>query len=177
MDGSLMAALPQGQEVIRVISTNGVTKVVKIADCSTCEEVMRVTLRKFALREDHERNYCFWVLDGFEPDPRQCRRLGDTELWRIIKDHKRPERNRLILRRVPAGEPGEPELQVAGAGADRQEESEAEPATGRRLGRKFAPRSIASCHQRTERCRLHIAVSRAAEAQGHAPAIRRAAAA
>lgn len=112
-DGSLMAALPQGQDVIRVISTGGVTKVVKIADCNTCEEVMRVTLRKFALREDHDRNYCFWVLAGVDPDPKQCRRLGDTELWRIIKDQKRPERNRLILRRVPSGEPGEPELQRA----------------------------------------------------------------
>lgn len=114
-DGSLMAALPQGQDVIRVISTGGVTKVVKIADCNTCEEVMRVTLRKFALREDHERNYCFWVLAGVEPDPNQCRRLGDTELWRVIKDHTRPERNRLILRRVPAGEPGMPELERAAA--------------------------------------------------------------
>lgn len=112
-DGSLMAALPQGQDVIRVISTGGVTKVVKIADCTTCEDVMRVTLRKFALREDHDRNYCFWVLAGVDPDPKQCRRLGDTELWRIIKDQKRPERNRLILRRVPSGEPGEAELQRA----------------------------------------------------------------
>ncbi len=115
MDGSLMAALPQGQDVIRVISTGGVTKVVKIADCKTCEEVMRVTLRKFALREDHERNYCFWVLNGVEPDPNQCRRLGDTELWRVIKDHTRPERNRLILRRVPSGEPGQSELERAAA--------------------------------------------------------------
>ncbi|KAI2636453.1 kinase-like domain-containing protein [Hypomontagnella submonticulosa] len=112
-DGSLMAALPQGQDVIRVISTGGVTKVVKIADCNTCEEVMRVTLRKFALREDHDRNFCFWVLAGVDPDPKQCRRLGDTELWRIIKDQKRPERNRLILRRVLPGEPGESELQRA----------------------------------------------------------------
>ncbi|KAG6021008.1 hypothetical protein E4U41_002635 [Claviceps citrina] len=113
MDGSLMATLPHGQDIIRVISTGGVTKVVKIADCNTCEDVMRVTLRKFALREDHERNYCFWVLAGVDPDPAQCRRLGDTELWRIIKDQRRPERNRLILRRVPAGEPGESELQRA----------------------------------------------------------------
>lgn len=113
MDGSLMAALPQGQDVIRVISTGGVTKVVKIADCNTCAEVMRVTLRKFALREDHERNYCFWVLAGIDPDPSQCRRLGDTELWRVIKDQRRPERNRLILRRVPAAEPGDAELQRA----------------------------------------------------------------
>lgn len=122
MDGSLMAALPQGQDVIRVISTGGVTKVVKIADCNTCEDVMRVTLRKFALREDHERNYCFWVLTGIDPDPSQCRRLGDTELWRIIKDQRRPERNRLILRRVPAGEPGESELQRAAAIAMEEEQ-------------------------------------------------------
>ncbi|CAM1502905.1 Fc.00g076810.m01.CDS01 [Cosmosporella sp. VM-42] len=122
MDGSLMAALPQGQDVIRVISTGGVTKVVKIADCNTCEEVMRVTLRKFALREDHERNYCFWVLAGIDPDPSQCRRLGDTELWRIIKDQRRPERNRLILRRVPAAEPGDAELQRAAAIAMEEEQ-------------------------------------------------------
>ena len=122
MDGSLMAALPQNQEVIRVISTGGVTKVVKIADCNTCEDVMRVTLRKFALREDHERNYCFWVLAGIDPDPSQCRRLGDTELWRIINDQRRPERNRLILRRVPAGEPGEAELQRAAAIAMEEEQ-------------------------------------------------------
>lgn len=115
LDGSLMAALPQGQDVIRVISTGGVTKVVKVADCNTCEEVMRVTLRKFALREDHERNFCFWVLNGVEPDPSQCRRLGDTELWRIIQDQKRPERNRLILRKIPAGDPGEAELHRAAA--------------------------------------------------------------
>lgn len=114
-DGSLMAALPQNQDVIRVISSGGLTKVVKIADCKNCEEVMRVTLRKFALREDHERNYCFWVLVGLEPDPKKCRRLGDTELWKIIKDEKRPERNRLILRRVPAGEPGHSELERAAA--------------------------------------------------------------
>ncbi|KAF7542577.1 hypothetical protein G7Z17_g11453 [Cylindrodendrum hubeiense] len=111
-----------GQDVIRVISTGGVTKVVKIVDCNTCEEVMRVTLRKFALREDHERNYCFWVLAGIDPDPSQCRRLGDTELWRVIKDQRRPERNRLILRRVPAGEPGDPELQRAAAIAMEEEQ-------------------------------------------------------
>ncbi|EHK17075.1 uncharacterized protein TRIVIDRAFT_41605 [Trichoderma virens Gv29-8] len=122
LDGSLMATLPQGQHIIRVISTGGVTKVVKIAECNTCEDVMRVTLRKFGLREDHERNYCFWVLTGIDADPSQCRRLGDTELWRIIKDQRRPERNRLILRRVPAGEPGEAELQRAAAIAMEEEQ-------------------------------------------------------
>ncbi|KAH8895043.1 mating response [Thozetella sp. PMI_491] len=127
MDGSLMAALPQGQDVIRVISTGGVTKVVKVADCNTCEEVMRVTLRKFALREDHERNYCFWVLAGIDPAPQHCRPIGDTELWRIIKDKSRPERNRLILRRVPAGEPGQAELERAAAIALEEQQSHSRP--------------------------------------------------
>ncbi|KAH8821657.1 BcSTE11, mitogen-activated protein kinase [Xylogone sp. PMI_703] len=115
IDGSLMAQLPQNQDVIRVISSNGLTKVVKIADCNSCDEVMRVTLRKFGFREDHERNHCFYVLNGVDPDPAHCRRLSESELWRIIKDQKRPERNRLILRKIHAGEPTEAELQRAAA--------------------------------------------------------------
>lgn len=113
IDGSLMAQLPQNQDMIRVISVKGVTKVVKVADCRSCDEVMRVTLRKFGYREDHDRNYCFYVLAGIDPDPSQCRKLSENELWRIIKDTKRPERNRLILRKIHAGEPGEDELKRA----------------------------------------------------------------
>ncbi|KAA8572453.1 hypothetical protein EYC84_003073 [Monilinia fructicola] len=113
IDGSLMASLPTNQDVIRVISSKGVTKVVKVADCSSCDEVMRLTLRKFGYREDHDRNYCFWVLAGVDPDPSQCRRLPEAELWRIIKDQRRAERNRLILRKIHAGEPGDDELQRA----------------------------------------------------------------
>lgn len=113
IDGSLMASLPQDQDVIRVISTGALTKVVKITDCTSCDEVMRLTLRKFGYREDHDRNYCFYTLAGVEPDPSACRRLYEQELWRIIKDPKRPERNRLILRKIHAGEPGGAELQRA----------------------------------------------------------------
>jgi len=113
VDGSLMASLPTNQDVIRVISSKGVTKVVKVADCNSCDEVMRLTLRKFGYREDHDRNYCFWVLAGVDPDPSQCRRLPEAELWRIIKDQRRAERNRLILRKIHAGEPGDEELQRA----------------------------------------------------------------
>ncbi|KAI9052290.1 hypothetical protein LZ554_003644 [Drepanopeziza brunnea f. sp. 'monogermtubi'] len=113
IDGSMMTQLPQNQDIIRVISTGGLTKVVRILDCQSCEEVMRVTLRKFGYREDHDRNYCFYVLAGVDPDPSQCRRITEAELWRIIKDQKRPERNRLILRKIHQGEPGEAELQRA----------------------------------------------------------------
>lgn len=115
IDGSMMTTLPQDQNFIRVISTGGLTKVVKIEDCNSCDEVMRLTLRKFGYREDHDRNYCFYTLAGVEPDPASVRRVYEPELWRIVKDLKRPERNRLILRKIHAGEPGMPELERAAA--------------------------------------------------------------
>ncbi|KAG0648577.1 Serine threonine-kinase ste11 [Hyphodiscus hymeniophilus] len=115
IDGSLMAQLPQNQDMIRVISAGGLTKVVRIVDCKSCDEVMRLTLRKFGYREDHDRNYCFYVLTGVDADPSQCRRLSETELWRIIQDQKRPERNRLMLRKDRQGPPGDAELQRAAA--------------------------------------------------------------
>ena len=115
IDGSLMAQLPQNQDMIRVISSGGLTKVVRIVDCKSCDEVMRLTLRKFGYREDHDRNYCFYVLTGVDADPDQCRRLPETDLWRIIQDQKRPERNRLMLRKIHQGPPGEAELQRAAA--------------------------------------------------------------
>lgn len=113
IDGSLMAQLPTDQDMIRVISFGGLTKVVRINDCNTCDEVMRITLRKFGYREDRDRDYCFYVLNGLEPSPEHCRRLSEQELWRIIQDQKRPERNRLILRKLDRGEPGEAELSRA----------------------------------------------------------------
>jgi mitogen-activated protein kinase kinase kinase len=124
VDGSLMAALPEHQDMIRVIAMDGVTRVFKVSECQTIDDVMRLTLRKFGYREDHERNYCFWTLAGLEPDPAACRRLFEQELWRIIKDPKRPERNRLILRKIHAGEPSDAELQRAADIA--QEESAAQ---------------------------------------------------
>ena len=114
IDGSLMSQLPPNQDMIRVISTGGVTKVFRVSDCTSCDQVMRLALRKFGYREDHDRNYCFYILNGLEPDPSQCRRLPENELWRIIKEPTRPERNRLILRKIHQ-EPGDAELQRAAA--------------------------------------------------------------
>lgn len=115
IDGSLMAQLPTDQDMIRVISFGGLTKVVRITDCNSCDEVMRITLRKFGYREDRDRDYCFYVLNGLDPSPDHCRRLSEQELWHIIQDQKRPERNRLILRKLDRGEPGEAELSRAAA--------------------------------------------------------------
>lgn len=113
IDGSTMGSLPQMMHCVRVIYAGGETRVVKVQNCKTSEEIIRSTLRKFGLREDHVKNYRFWVLDGTEPDPARCRPIGDAELVRICGDRSRAERNRLILRKIHAGEPDEDELQRA----------------------------------------------------------------
>ncbi|EHL01995.1 putative Serine/threonine-protein kinase STE11 [Glarea lozoyensis 74030] len=119
-DGSTMAKLLPEQGVVRVISSQGQSKVFVVKDCNSCDELMRMTLRKFNYREDHDRNYCFWILNGPKPDPKACRRLSDTELWQILKDPRRAERNRLILRKIHAGEPELDQLQRAAAIANEE---------------------------------------------------------
>ena len=113
MDGSFMGSLPHRMDLLRVIYAGGETRVVNVLNCKSSDDIFRCTLRKFGLREDHVKNYYFYVLDGVEPDPSRCRRISDVELVRISADRARPERNRLILRKVHAGEPGEDELQRA----------------------------------------------------------------
>ncbi|KAI9807324.1 MAG: ATP binding [Piccolia ochrophora] len=113
IDGSFIGPLPSKMECVRVIYAGGETKVVKVTGAKTSEDIIRLTLRKFGLREDHVKNFCFYVLDGTDPDPGNCRRLSEMELVRICSDRLRAERNRLILRKVHAGEPGDEELQRA----------------------------------------------------------------
>ncbi|KAI1006641.1 Mitogen-activated protein kinase kinae kinase [Podosphaera aphanis] len=113
IDGSMMGQLPYGSDIIRVITSGGASKSFRVTDCNSYDEVMRMVLRKFGYREDRYRNYHFYVLDGLDPDPSQCRQLSETELWKIIKDTKRSERNRLILRKIHQGEPGIVELERA----------------------------------------------------------------
>ncbi|KAI9805128.1 MAG: hypothetical protein M1825_000962 [Sarcosagium campestre] len=113
VDGSLVGPLPSKMECVRVIYAGGTTRVVKVMGYKTAEDIIRMTLRKLNLREDHAKNYCFYILDGTEPDPANCRRISDSELVRICGDRTRAERNRLILRKVHAGEPEDEELQRA----------------------------------------------------------------
>ncbi|KAI9784971.1 MAG: ATP binding [Geoglossum umbratile] len=113
IDGSLMSSLPPKLPVIRVIYAQGETKVVNIDGRKTSDEIIRSTLKKFGLREDHVKSYCFYILDGIEPDPGNCRRVYEPELLRICGDLTRAERNRLILRKIHTGEPGMDELQRA----------------------------------------------------------------
>ena len=110
---STMGKLPIGHPVIRVIYNSGQTKVLDIKGCKTADEIILNVLRKLNFSESHVKNYCFYILDGIEQDPNNCRRLGDAELVRICLDLSRVERGRLILRKIHAGEPNPDELRKA----------------------------------------------------------------
>jgi mitogen-activated protein kinase kinase kinase len=71
------------------------------------------TIRKGNLIEAHLKSYCFYVLDGIDPNPALCRRINDAEVLRIVSDSSRVERNRLILRKIHEGEPDEGQLKTA----------------------------------------------------------------
>ncbi|KAH2139574.1 hypothetical protein KXV72_000914 [Aspergillus fumigatus] len=113
IDGLTMGALPANSPVIRVIYTGGQTKVLDIKHCKTADEIILCVLKKLQLPEHQYRNYCFYVLDGLEPDPSNCRRLTDQELMEICEGSSRSERGRLILRKIHAGEPDTDELRRA----------------------------------------------------------------
>ena len=113
IDGLTMGTLPANSPVIRVIYTGGQTKVLKVKHCKTSDEVMVCVLKKLQLPENQHRHYCFYVLNGLEPDPAHCRRVTDLELMRICDGGNKSERGRLILRKVSAGEPDSDELRRA----------------------------------------------------------------
>ncbi|KAL4807800.1 kinase-like domain-containing protein [Aspergillus unguis] len=113
IDNMTMGSLLSNAPVIRVIYTGGQTKVLDIKHCKTPDEVILCVLKKLQLPEHQYRNYCFYVLDGLEPDSSNCRRLSDNELMDICEDFHRPERGRLILRKIHAGEPDNDEVHRA----------------------------------------------------------------
>ena len=112
MDGLTMGPLPKSP-VIRVIYTGGQTKVLNIKHCKTPDEVILCVLKKLQLPEHQYRNYCFYVLDGLDPEPSNCRRLSDAELMQVCEAYHRLERGRLILRMTHAGKPDLDELRRA----------------------------------------------------------------
>lgn len=112
LDGLTMGPLPANSPVIRVIYTGGQTKVLNIKHCKTPDEIILCVLKKLQLPEHQYRHYCFYVLDGLEPDPSHCRKLNDHELMAICEG-AHSERGRLILRKTHAGEPDNDELRRA----------------------------------------------------------------
>lgn len=113
IDGLTYGGLPANSPVVRIIHARGETKVLNIKHCRTADDVIATVLRKLLLPESHFRNYCFWVLDGLEATTANCRRLSDIELMKICDDPLRSERNRLMLRKINAGEPDPDELRRA----------------------------------------------------------------
>lgn len=110
--GKLQAGSPH----IRVIynsSGNPVTKVLDIKNCNSADQIMLNVLRKLNLNEHHFKNYCFYTLNGLDPDPANCYRLSDADLVRVCRDTNRSDRGRLILRKIHAGEPDEEDLRKA----------------------------------------------------------------
>lgn len=97
--------LPSHKPLIRVVYETGRSSVVNIEGFRTAEDIVRITLKKGALNENHCRSYCFYVLDGTDPNPTFCRKIGETELVKLCNDRIRSERGRLILRKIHAGEP------------------------------------------------------------------------
>jgi mitogen-activated protein kinase kinase kinase len=112
--------LPADKALIRVIFDNGRSSVVSVENCLTAEEIILKTLKKGGLNEAHVKNYCFYTLEGIEPNPAYCRRINDAELVRMCVDRTRVERSRLILRKVHAGEPQEEQLKTAASIAAQQ---------------------------------------------------------
>ncbi|RDW78771.1 STE11 family mitogen-activated protein kinase kinase kinase [Aspergillus mulundensis] len=113
LDGMTMGSLLSNSPVIRVIYTGGQTKVLDIKHCKTPDEIILCVLKKLQLPEHQYRNYCFYVLDGLDADPSNCRRLSDHELMEICEGFHRSERGRLILRKIHAGEPDAEEVHRA----------------------------------------------------------------
>ena len=109
------AILPPDKALIRVIFSTGQSSVVNVEGCKTADDIVVKTLSKGRISEanPNPRNYCFYVLDGSEPNPALCRRLGESELVRVCNDSSRQERGRLILRTIHSGEPEEEQLKTA----------------------------------------------------------------
>ena len=117
---NMVGALPIDKPLIRVIYETGRHCVVNIDGFRTAEDIVRTTLKKGALNENHCRSYCFYVLDGTDPNPTFCRRIGEAELIKLCNDRVRSERGRLILRKIHAGEPEGEQLRQAARIAEQQ---------------------------------------------------------
>lgn len=113
-------SLPSHKPLIRVIYETGRSSVVNIEGFRSAEDIIRITLKKGALNESHCRSYCFYVLDGTDPNPTFCRKIGETELVKLCNDRIRSERGRLILRKIHAGEPEGEQLRAAARLAEQQ---------------------------------------------------------
>lgn len=113
MVGLTLGSLPANSPNIRVIHSGGQTKVINIRNCSTVDDIMALLFQKIKIPSSYLRNYCFYVLDGLNADPANCRRLSDSEVMKICDGLNKSERKRLILQKINAGEPDLGDVQRA----------------------------------------------------------------
>ncbi|KAB8576227.1 hypothetical protein FH972_025755 [Carpinus fangiana] len=111
--GSSTAALPPDKPWIRVVYDNGTSSVVSLEGVTTFDEVMSRTLKKGNLDPKILRTYCFWLLDGTDPNPAYTRRLDQQEALRVCNDKTNPERERLMVRKIHMGEPDDAQIYAA----------------------------------------------------------------
>ena len=75
IDGLTLSSLPTNSPVIRIIHSEGQTKVLNIKNCQSVDDIIKGLLKKLKIHESHFRNYCFYVLDGVEAAPANFSRL------------------------------------------------------------------------------------------------------
>lgn len=82
------------QDCVRIIGSEGQTRVVNISGCINAQQVYKAALKKFGHTDDWS-NYCVYITTSDD----KAVRLTDAELMHLVQDVTRPERSRIILRK------------------------------------------------------------------------------
>ena len=96
--------LPGKSSLIKIIHESGMTSVCDVDGIRSAEDII-ARIHKQARLSEPSKNYQFYVMDGVEANYTACRRLTNYELFSIGLDPSRPERQRLIIRKLSYGEP------------------------------------------------------------------------
>lgn len=129
VDTDVANGIPKDKPWIRAIFDNARSSIVFVGECRSAEDIILATLRQGRLNESHYKSYCFWVLEGTDPMPARCRRISESELLRISSDGNRLERERLLIRKIHAGEPEGGQLESAVTYALAQQQQQQAPAS------------------------------------------------
>src|SRR5690606_37190040 len=82
------------QHCVKMIRSEGQTRIVQVSSCTTAQQVYKIAMKKFGI-DDDVNNYCIYITTE-ENIPI---RLSDAQVMELIQDVDRPERGRLIFRR------------------------------------------------------------------------------
>ena len=132
--------LPPGSPMVRVIHESGLTTVVDVDGMRSSEDMV-TRIHKTARLSEPSKNYQFYIMEGVEANYARCRRLTNQELYAIGTNVDRPERQKLIIRKISYGEPEGVQLVEAAKIAKEQLKANTSP----------------SAYASTERSRLKLA--------------------